>query len=156
MESIVTYFQKGGPAIAPLCLVAVFLYHAIARYYLGCFLSGSALAAGSWAPERLRDQLTELDRQLRFIRVMAYVLPLIGLLGTVMGMVKTFEALGQTGSGVAAQIGSSVSSGIAEALLSTQTGLAFAVPALVVQGMISRDRVRLRSLYRASILVPAD
>ena len=154
MSALFSYFSKGGPAILPLCVAAFFLYHAIARYYLSRWSVRYAEGTGgshTCDPRLVGEALAGLDRQLRFIRVMTYILPLLGLLGTVIGMVKTFEGLSLIGTGMDA-VGGTVSAGIAEALLSTQTGLGFALPALVVKGFINQDLIRLRALYRIALL----
>jgi len=54
--------------------------------------------------------------------------PLFGLLGTVLGMLLTFKAIG-IGGGSASEI---VSKGISEALVATQTGMMVAIPGLIV------------------------
>ena len=57
----------------------------------------------------------------------AGIAPLLGLLGTVTGMIKVFQVISTQGVGQA----SALAGGISEALISTATGLAIAVPALV-------------------------
>lgn len=59
------------------------------------------------------------------------VLPLLGLLGTIMGLIDSFVALqtGATGTALFSQ-------GISDALLTTQLGLLFAIPAWTIHGML--------------------
>ncbi len=57
----------------------------------------------------------------------ANLCPLLGLLGTVSGMIKTFNAISVSGAGSPA----SLAGGIAEALITTATGLLVAIPTLV-------------------------
>ena len=79
----------------------------------------------------------ELERFLPFIAITAAAAPLLGLLGTVVGMIKTFTLITVFGSGDA----KALSSGISEALVTTELGLIVAVPALLLHGLFSR-RVR--------------
>jgi hypothetical protein len=62
--------------------------------------------------------------------------PLVGLLGTVTGMLSTFEALA-TGSGGEKTMGM-IAAGISEALVTTETGLVIALPGLFFQYQLSR------------------
>ena len=60
--------------------------------------------------------------------------PLLGLLGTVTGMIKTFNLITIFGTGDA----KSLSSGISEALVTTELGLIVAIPSLILHGLLSR------------------
>jgi biopolymer transport protein ExbB len=60
--------------------------------------------------------------------------PLLGLLGTVTGMIKTFTLITIFGTGDA----KSLSSGISEALVTTELGLVVAIPSLILHGLLSR------------------
>jgi biopolymer transport protein ExbB len=94
--------------------------------------------------ERLYASLVEfrnrLERWLGAIALTAAVAPLLGLLGTVSGMIRTFQLMTLFGSGDA----SSVSSGISEALVTTELGLVVAIPALLAHALMSR---KVRSYY---------
>lgn len=91
----------------------------------------------------IRTVKTSLERLLPFLAITAATAPLMGLLGTVVGMIKTFSLITVFGSGNAA----SFSSGISEALITTEFGLVVAIPALIVHGILLRAaRERLGSL----------
>lgn len=75
-----------------------------------------------------------LERFLPFLATTAAVAPLMGLLGTVVGMIKTFTLIEVFGTGDA----KSLSSGISEALITTELGLIVAIPALILHGIFSR------------------
>ncbi|MEK9985703.1 MAG: MotA/TolQ/ExbB proton channel family protein, partial [Opitutae bacterium] len=69
--------------------------------------------------------------------------PLMGLLGTVMGMLATFD-------GLTSNIGRTielVASGISEALITTQTGLVIAIPGLVMIYLVQKRRNNLQMLF---------
>ena len=75
-----------------------------------------------------------LRRNIAVIGVLAGIAPLLGLLGTVTGMMTTFEVLGGFGNGnVRAMAG-----GLSEALLTTQTGLIVAIPGMFMAGFLNR------------------
>lgn len=84
--------------------------------------------------ERLIAQTPHLERLLTPLAVCASTAPLLGLLGTVTGMIHTFRLITVFGTGDARAL----SSGISEALVTTEVGLAIAIPALLVHAFLSR------------------
>ncbi|WP_340679094.1 MotA/TolQ/ExbB proton channel family protein [Paraglaciecola sp.] len=81
-----------------------------------------------------------LERWLMAIGITASVAPLLGLLGTVSGMIETFKMMTLFGSGDPEV----VSGGIAQALITTELGLVVAIPALVLNAILSK---RAKSYY---------
>jgi biopolymer transport protein ExbB len=82
-----------------------------------------------------RHAVPRLERYLGVLGTLAAVSPLLGLLGTVTGMIKVFTVISQVGVGRA----NALAGGIAEALITTVTGLVIAIPALVMYNLF-RDR----------------
>jgi len=80
-------------------------------------------------------QVTEMERGVAFLNVLVIGAPLFGLLGTVLGMLLTFKAIGVGGSSTSEVI----AKGISEALVCTQTGMMVAIPGLVM-AMIAKRR----------------
>jgi biopolymer transport protein ExbB len=80
-----------------------------------------------------------LNRHLAAIAVLASVAPLLGLLGTVIGMVDTFDVLSIFGTGNV----KGLASGISVALITTQSGLLVAIPGLLLNGYLYRRAARL-------------
>ena len=79
------------------------------------------------------------------IALLAAVAPLLGLLGTVSGMVTTFTVIAEFGTGNARAL----ASGISEALITTQTGLVVAVPGLFLASfLIRRSNYLLERMHR--------
>ena len=76
----------------------------------------------------------KLERFLPFIAVVAATAPLLGLLGTVTGMIKTFKLITIVGTGDARNL----SSGISEALITTKWGLIVAIPTLIMHALLNR------------------
>jgi biopolymer transport protein ExbB len=82
----------------------------------------------------LSQQKLLLERNLGVIGTMAAVAPLVGLLGTVWGIMRAFNDMALTGSAAP----SVVAAGVAEALVTTAAGLVVAVPAVVLYNHFSR------------------
>jgi len=77
----------------------------------------------------------ELKKYRKTINAIVMVAPLIGLLGTVIGMIETFDSLG---SMTLFSQGGGIAGGISQALFTTQLGLVVAVPGLVIGRLIDR------------------
>ena len=100
---------------------------------------GRVLAAGLGARDRSREVMKEsienigrhvvhdLERYLNALGTIAAITPLLGLLGTVIGMIKVFAVITSQGVGDPGVL----ASGISEALLTTAAGLTVAIPALM-------------------------
>lgn len=84
--------------------------------------------------EKIISSQPKLERLLPFIAVVAATAPLLGLLGTVTGMIKTFKLITIVGTGDARAL----SSGISEALITTKWGLVSAIPAVIIHALLSR------------------
>lgn len=79
---------------------------------------------------QLRHEAQQSFRQHRIaLSAMVAAAPLLGLLGTVSGMVKTFESLATSGDEKSM---GGLARGISEVLVATESGLAVAIPALIV------------------------
>jgi biopolymer transport protein ExbB len=100
-------------------------------------LSGGRID-GSIGEEKLQVALSEqkllLERNLGTLGTMAAVPPLMGLLGTVWGIMRSFHDMAVTGSAAP----SIVAAGVAEALIATAMGLVVAVPALIIYNTLAR------------------
>ena len=81
-------------------------------------------------------QLATIQQQLKFVKCLVAAAPLIGLLGTVLGMLQTFFGIATSGGVETAAV---VASGISEALVTTETGLTIALPALFMVMFIQRQ-----------------
>ncbi|MBN2496952.1 MAG: MotA/TolQ/ExbB proton channel family protein [Deltaproteobacteria bacterium] len=89
----------------------------------------------------------ELGRYRKTIRSLCGAAPLLGLLGTVSGMIETFCSL--TSMELFSQSGG-VAGGIAEALISTQMGLFVAIPGVIVGRLLDRKEEAIRmEMHRA-------
>ncbi len=104
------------------------------------------LPLGPHSRKRLEDRASEallletpsLDRFGGAILVIAAIAPLLGLLGTVTGMIGTFEIITEFGTGDPRML----SGGISEALVTTQLGLIVAIPTLLIGNLLDRSAER--------------
>jgi biopolymer transport protein ExbB len=126
-DELATRFSRGGAGAAmPLVkgkdsVLARMLGAALARVKEG----RAAMEEGAGAASA--RALYDMRRNIRPLGVAASVAPLLGLLGTVWGMIKAFDRVSHMGLGKGAEIGG----GIGEALLTTGAGLMVAIPALL-------------------------
>jgi len=145
MELLAELFRHGG--LVMFCIA-------------GASLVAWTLALGAWwqsrrhlvAIERMRHdagadararfaaeaEAGRLEHAVWVVGALAMILPLLGLLGTVLGMLASFEVIQIHGTGQPR----SLAGGIGQALLTTQAGLLTAVPVLFFHHII-RNRVRL-------------
>jgi biopolymer transport protein ExbB len=95
-----------------------------------------------------RLQLAGLQRGLPALATIVAGAPLLGLLGTVIGMIKIFSVVATAGSGITEQL----SSGISQALITTATGLVIAIPALFTHSYLEARAIGILSDIEAQIL----
>lgn len=86
-----------------------------------------------------RRELLSLQRGLPALATIVGGAPLLGLLGTVLGMIKIFTVVASAGSGITDQL----ASGIAQALITTATGLIIAIPTLFTHSFLEARAVGL-------------
>jgi len=101
-------------------------------------LSGAHLSPADLREELTRiarRQLNQLGSHLRILEVVAMVAPLLGLLGTVLGMISAFQAMETAGTQVNPAL---LSGGIWEALLTTAVGLSVAIPVSLANSWFER------------------
>ena len=163
MEHIVHIWQQGGILIFGLAflggVIYVQLFHLL--YCLRVYLlqlktpekvvaeQMQLLLSSSACPQRdvLRSHFHEMnlsylawvDRRITFLWVLLAVAPLLGILGTVSGMIGAFTGLGAHGDTV-------FSAGISKALITTQGGLVIAIPGIAILMLIRQWRNRLQGL----------
>jgi len=113
--------------------------------YLLDFVTGSdSIKQTSDLFQELRTtEIVPFERDIRVLKICVSTAPLLGLLGTVSGMLTTFGAL-SSGSGGDKTM-SLVAQGISEALITTETGLVIAIPGLFFQYKLSRQKERYKS-----------
>ncbi len=106
----------------------------------------------------LDDSFGQLEKEMKsfqaIVATIVMIAPLTGLLGTVAGMIETFDSLG---SGSLFSQSGGVAGGISQALISTQMGLAVAIPGLLAGRILHKRQMRLQmELEQLKDLLCAD
>jgi biopolymer transport protein ExbB len=136
LDSLLTFLESGGTVLALILALSVLMWALILeRYWFVWFVHPRRVHAalmdwrarpdrGSWYARRVREGLIAelsgtLQQNLLPIRVMTGVLPLLGLFGTVAGMIHTFDVIAYFGMSNTRGL----AGGISQALLTTLAGL---------------------------------
>lgn len=139
--------REGGPVLLAILALSVAGWSLVLRL----LLEGAPPPAGRPEPDPARRALAELDAHerladaraaLRLVALLAGAAPLLGLLGTVLGMMDTFSFLGRDEVPRA----DALAGGVSRALVTTQAGLVVAILLLAGHALLGR---RLRALERA-------
>lgn len=91
--------------------------------------------------------LRQVSKNVGTILLLSSLAPLIGLLGTVEGMICTFRALAEAGASSTA-----LTEGVSQALVTTQGGLLVAIPSLLAGAVLRRKTQKLRNALRSASL----
>ena len=133
-----SYLNQDPSLLARITRAAISPHHAN---------SGAAARA---AETIAREEVSKLERGIPALEIIFTIAPMLGLIGTVSGLVSIFSSLG-TGTAQTAEQAKAIALGIAEAMNTTIAGLVVAVPALIAQVLYSRQVERLA--LRLSTLV---
>ncbi|MBG0776598.1 MAG: MotA/TolQ/ExbB proton channel family protein [Desulfovibrionaceae bacterium] len=155
------HLADGGPVMVPLLAASAWMWTLIVKKSLemrrmsrtlGPTLARLLAAGGNCAPETMRRLLARqadgVERHVGTILTLAAACPLLGLLGTVTGMIATFDVIRQFGTGNARAL----SAGISQALITTQFGLVAALPGLVIGAHLRRRAAMLRTRAERAVL----
>ena len=104
-------------------------------------------AASTFATEAMFEETQKLKKHLWILGTVASSAPFIGLLGTVVGIIKAFESMAVAGTGGFAV----VAAGISEALVATALGLAVAIIAVVFYNYFQTRIAALSGLFRIQV-----
>ena len=89
--------------------------------------------------EAVMRETTQLERYIWLVKVVSVVAPLLGLLGTVTGMIRTFQAITLFGAGDPKMM----AGGISEALVTTMLGLTVAIPLVLLHALLASSTKRI-------------
>lgn len=154
---VIDFFERGGPVLYGVLLTAVLLWTLIGLRLWFFYVERRGLFAEM--AERWRDRADQTSTYARYIRsawisrfdieatrsmsliaTLIAICPLLGLLGTVTGMIQVFDVLAATGTGNAR----AMASGIAQATLPTMAGLVIALSGLYFRSRFQRLAQRSR------------
>lgn len=148
-ESIMDPIGKGQKDLAlamcrqnAQCPAARIFMHVISRYTGGNLETASALAA-----EAMFEETQTMRKHLWILGTVASSAPFIGLLGTVIGIIKSFESMAIVGTGGFTV----VAAGISEALVATALGLGVAIVALIFYNYFQTRIGNLNGLFRIQV-----
>jgi biopolymer transport protein ExbB len=145
------FFEAGGPVLWGILLVTMIMWTLIIERFwyfknLMPSLTNDALNQwsvvsnkGDWYSMRIRDQIisevsAETKKFILTIETMMQILPLLGLLGTVVGMIKVFDVMTFFGTGNARLM----ASGVSQATIPTMAGLVAAISGLYIANLLKR------------------
>ncbi|MEK6590222.1 MAG: MotA/TolQ/ExbB proton channel family protein [Nitrospinota bacterium] len=103
------------------------------------FIKGSEEKTVGAIREVILGEIPRMERHLSTIAVTATILPMLGLLGTITGMITTFEIISIKGTGDPRTLGA----GISEALITTEAGLITSIPLIFMHNHLSNRYDRL-------------
>lgn len=136
LDVLYAWFTSGRQGPMPACDQQQPIGRVLA---IGLATLGQPRAAREAALDRaVLAEAPQLMSGLSIILLLASIAPLLGLLGTVTGMIDLFAVIGTQGSGNARAL----SGGISEALITTQAGMLVAVPLLVAHSLLNRAAER--------------
>lgn len=148
-ESIMDPIGKGQKDLAlamcrqnAQCPAARIFMNVISRYTGGNLEAASALAA-----EAMFEETQTMRKHLWILGTVASSAPFIGLLGTVIGIIKSFESMAIVGTGGFTV----VAAGISEALVATALGLGVAIVALIFYNYFQTRIGNLNGLFRIQV-----
>ena len=149
-EAMISAHQRGDTAQALLLSQRMGLASRVVASLLP--LRGASRAAlEQRASEAILQAMPRLERSMALLGVLVTVAPLLGLLGTVAGMITTFDVITTHGTGNPKLL----SSGIAEALITTELGLSVAIPLMLLRSFFARwsERILEATQIRALLLI---
>ncbi len=121
LQSILNYGRAGGALMIPIAACAVVIWV--------LYVNELVNAKFGFASQTRRS----LENRLSVLAVLVAVAPLLGLLGTVVGMIDTFNAIAAFSNANS----SALAQGISKALITTQAGLAAAIPGTLAYAHLS-------------------
>lgn len=151
-EQILQFLERGGDVLFAILLVILFMWVLIIERTL-YFSLGHRRTAGdvlrewesraerqSWSAHQVRQDLVadasmELRRSLGLIKTLVAVCPLLGLLGTVTGMIEVFDVMAVLGTGSAR----AMASGISKATIPTMAGMVGALTGVFAITVLQRN-----------------
>ena len=159
-EPLVSRLREAGPLTASgkfgLLQQAITQDHSVLASISRVALLGrhqDQAAAARAAEAAGREEIAGMERGIALMEVVFTIAPLLGLIGTVGGLVRVFGNFGEASKDAAAA--QEIAAGIAEVMTTTITGLAIAVPALIAQVYFSRkverSAIRMASLINGAL-----
>ncbi|GAB1265497.1 MotA/TolQ/ExbB proton channel family protein [Aurantivibrio infirmus] len=155
IASLLAFLDSGGPVLLMVSGLVFVMWTLIFEriwYYKGGLRRDTAAALDawesrverkSWGAHKIRDKLISqvtlrVNQNLSFIATCVAVCPLLGLLGTVYGMIEVFQVLGVTGGGDAR----AMAGGVSKATIPTLAGMVAAISGVFGNTIVTRTAER--------------
>ena len=159
LEAVRDFLELGGPVLTLIAVLGLVMWMFMIERLLYLFISHrSALNAvldswnarsdrSSWYAHQVRDQLIslasmKLEKNLSIIKTMVVLCPLMGLLGTVTGMIEVFEVMAISGTGNAR----SLAAGVSKATVPTMAGMVVALSGVFLSSWLQKKASSYREL----------
>jgi len=157
INEIIDYMKAGGIVMLPLFLISFVMCTLIVEKIL-FFNSLYKIDLREMIIKRISKEKEKeeeirlsiypyIDRHISIIKTLALISPLLGLLGTVTGMIKTFDVISVFGTGNIRLM----TAGVSEALITTETGLVIAIPGIYMSKLLERKAERIKHEINSAI-----
>lgn len=156
MMGIIDYIKAGGIIMLPLFFISlsmwtlilekIFFFNSLFKMDLKKVIIDRISKEGE---EEIRlSMYPSIDKHIPTIKTLAFISPLLGLLGTVTGMIRTFDVISIFGTGNIRLM----TIGISEALITTETGLVIAIPGIYMSRFLERKAERIKHEINSAII----
>jgi len=168
LETIRDFIELGGPVLRVIGVVTLFMWMLIIER-LVYFRTGhkrlvrnahnywdERLDYSSWKAHQIRNQIisqvsASAERNLPLIKTCVALCPLLGLLGTVTGMIEVFEVMAISGSGNPR----SMASGVSKATVPTMAGMVAALSGVAMSAYLENKARREREFIADELIIEA-
>jgi biopolymer transport protein ExbB len=159
LEAVRDFLELGGPVLVWISVLALvlwmfmierllylgFSHRKVQQHYIDQWNARSDRT--SWYAHQIRDQFISLasmnmEKNLSIIKALVVLCPLMGLLGTVTGMVEVFEVMSISGTGNAR----SLAAGVSKATVPTMAGMVVALSGVFLSSWLQKKAERSREL----------
>jgi biopolymer transport protein ExbB len=142
LNTLIDFFQSGGPFMYPIIVVlAAGLTITLERWlYLTSSKQKNRRMLAKLMEEGIMEAIPRLEKRTHYLAMFANIATLLGLLGTIIGLIKAFTAVAQVDPSLKAEI---LSTSISVAMNTTAFGLIVAIPLLIFYTLLQTKTVEI-------------
>lgn len=169
LETVRDFFELGGDVLVVIGILTLFMWALIIERLVYIRLGHKKIVAGaqqiwenrddhtSWNAHQIRTRLISLvsshmEKNIALIQTCVALCPLLGLLGTVTGMVEVFEVMAISGSGNPR----SMASGVSKSTIPTMAGMVAALSGIAMSTYLQRKAGRERELITDHLVIASE
>ena len=166
LETIRDFFELGGPVLNVIAIVTLFMWMLIIERLVYLRTGHRKLIRqahvywdarteySSWKAHQIRDRIisqvsASAERNMALIKTCVALCPLLGLLGTVTGMIEVFEVMAISGSGNPR----SMASGVSKATVPTMAGMVAALSGVAMSAYLENKARRERDFIADELII---